>query len=106
MVKAFLAKYGGTIDGISADVAEAYSVGQVVQQAVTKNGSLDQAQLIATLHAGDTYKSVQGDVKFDATGQNTAGVAYLFQWQNGKFIPVYPPTGASAALEFPKPNWP
>src|SRR5215470_16333259 len=36
MVQAYIAKYGGTPDGISSDVAEAYSVGQVMAQAVTK----------------------------------------------------------------------
>ncbi len=107
MVKAYIAKYGGTPDGISSDVAEAYSVGQVVQQAVTKNNSLDQAKLIAELHSGDTFQTVQGDVKFDSTGQNVAAQAYLFQWQNGSLVPIYPASAAGAvAPEFPKPNWP
>jgi branched-chain amino acid transport system substrate-binding protein len=107
MVKAYIAKYGGTADGISSDVAEAYSVGQVVAQAVTKNNSLDNAKLIAELHSGDTFQSVQGDVKFDSTGQNTAALAYLFQWQKGALVPVYPASAQGAvAPEFPKPNWP
>ena len=38
MVKAYVAKYGGTASGINADVAEAYSVGEVVDQAVTQIG--------------------------------------------------------------------
>lgn len=106
MVQAYLAQYGGTADGISADVAEAYSVGQVVQQAVAKIGSLDNAKLITELHSGDTFQTVQGPVKFDPTGQNTAATAYLFQWQQGKFIPVYPSSVATAQVEFPKPQWP
>ncbi len=107
MVKAYLAKYGGTADGISSDVAEAYSVGQVIAQAVTKNNSLDQAKLIAELHSGDTFQTVQGDVKFDSTGQNIAALAYLFQWQNGSLLPIYPASAAGAVTpEFPKPNWP
>ncbi len=107
MVKAYLAKYGGTADGISSDVAEAYSVGQVVAQAVAKTGTLDNAKLIAELHSGDTFQSVQGAVKFDATGQNVAALAYLFQWQKGSLVPVYPPSAQGAvAPEFPKPNWP
>ncbi len=107
MVKAYLAKFGGTADGISSDVAEAYSVGQVVAQAVTKTGTLDNAKLIAELHSGDTFQSVQGDVKFDSTGQNVAALAYLFQWQKGSLVPVYPPSAQGAvAPEFPKPNWP
>lgn len=106
MVKAYLAQYGGTADEISSDVAEAYAVGQVVQQAVTKINSLDNAKLIQELHSGDTFTTVQGPVKFDSTGQNIAAQAYLFQWQKGSFIPVYPASAATASPEFPKPNWP
>jgi branched-chain amino acid transport system substrate-binding protein len=105
MVQAYVAKYGGTPDDISADVPEAYSVGQVLQQVVTQNNSLDNAKLIQTLHSG-TFDSVQGKVKFDSTGQNTMATAYLFQWQSGKLIPVFPTNVATAQPEFPKPNWP
>jgi branched-chain amino acid transport system substrate-binding protein len=106
MVSEYLAQYGGTASGISADVAEAYSVGQVVAQAVNKIGSLDQAKLIQELHS-DTFTSVQGPVKFDSTGQNTVIQSYLFQWQNGMLVPIFPAdtTGAQAP-EYPRPNWP
>jgi len=105
MVKAYLAKYGGTADAISADVAEAYSVGQVLEQAVNKIHSIDNTALIKELHSGDTFNSVQGPVKFDDSGQNSAAQAYLFQWQKGSFIPVYPPASATMSPEFPKPQW-
>lgn len=106
MVKAYLAKYGGTADAISADIAESYSVGQVLAQAATKINSINNAALIKELHSGDVFTSVQGDVKFDATGQNTAALAYLFQWQKGSLIPVYPANAAKASPLFPKPQWP
>ncbi len=105
MVKAYLAKYGGTADAISADVAEAYSVGQVLEQAVNKIHSIDNTALIKELHSGDTFNSVQGPVKFDDSGQNSAAQAYLFQWQKGSFIPVYPPASATMSPEFPKSQW-
>ncbi|MCL4393820.1 MAG: amino acid ABC transporter substrate-binding protein [Chloroflexi bacterium] len=105
-VKAYLAKYGGTADGINGDVAEGYAVGQVVHQAVTKVGSLDNAKIIAELHSGDTFTSIQGPVKFDDVGQNIVIKAFLFQWQKGKYLPVYPASAAAAPAEFPKPNWP
>ncbi len=105
MVKDYIAQYGGTPDQINGDVAEGYSVGQVVQQAVQKTGSLDNAKLIAELHSGDTFDSVQGPVKFDDVGENVALQAYLIQWQNGNFAPVYPSvTGGTP--EYPKANWP
>jgi len=106
MVQEYIAKYGGTAASISSDVAEGYAVGQVIQQAVTKVGSLDNKKLIAELHSGATYTTVQGPVKFDNTGQNTAATAYLFQWQNGSLVPVYPTNVASAQPEYPRPNWP
>jgi branched-chain amino acid transport system substrate-binding protein len=106
MIKAYLAKYKGTPEEVSADIAEAYSVGQVAFQAITKIKSLDKAKLLAELHSGDTFQSVQGPVKFDAIGQNSMALAYLFQWRKGTVIPVYPASVALAAPEFPKPNWP
>ena len=106
MVQEYLAKYGGTAADISSDVAEAYSVGQVVQQAATKINSIDNSKLIAELHSSVTYDSVQGPVKLDDTGQNTAATAYLFQWQSGNLVPVYPANVASAQPVYPRPNWP
>src|SRR5258708_5768557 len=50
MVAAYIAKYGGTAADMSSDVPEAYSVGQVVQQAVTQNHSLDNDKLLQTPH--------------------------------------------------------
>ena len=106
MVNAYLAKYGGNAADISSDVPEAWSVGQVVQQALQKIGTVDNAKLIQELHSGDTFQSVQGPVKFDSTGQNTAATAYLFQWQKGQLVPVYPASVATASPVFPKPAWP
>lgn len=106
MVQEYIAKYGGTADSISSDVAEAYSVGEVVQQAAKKINSIDNAKLIAELHSSDTYQTVQGPVKFDDTGQNVAATAYLFQWQKGTLVPVYPANVASAQPVYPKANWP
>jgi branched-chain amino acid transport system substrate-binding protein len=105
-VKDFIAKFGGTAGAMSADSPEAYSAGQVLQQAVEKVGSLDNAKIIAELHSGDTFHTVQGLVKFDSTGQNTAGLVFVFQWQGGQVKVVYPSGAAVAQPEYPKPNWP
>jgi branched-chain amino acid transport system substrate-binding protein len=106
MVEEYIAKYGGTASDINADVAEAYSVGEVVDQAVTHNKSLSNAELIRYLHSGVTLQSVQGTVKFTALGQNLQPAAFVFQWQNGSFSQVLP-TGApgSAVILYPKPHW-
>lgn len=104
MVQDYLAQYGGTANAINADVAEAYSVGQVLEQAVTKINSFENSKLINELHS-DTFNTVQGAVKFDETGQNTLGLSYLFQWQHGDFIPVYPSFAAAENPTFPKQPW-
>src|SRR4029077_8977233 len=88
MGKGDIAKYGGTASEVNADVAEAYSVGQVVTQAVQATHGLDNAKIIAYLHSGVTMQSVQGRVKFNASGENTALAAVTFQWQNGVVNPV------------------
>jgi branched-chain amino acid transport system substrate-binding protein len=106
MVQDYLAKYHGSTNDISVDVAEAYSVGQVLEQAVNKIHSIDHAKLITELHSNDTFQTVQGPARFNEQGQNVALSAYIFQWQKGAFIPVYPASQAAASPEFPKPNWP
>lgn len=104
-VSEFIAKYGGAAGDISADAAEAYSVGQVVDQAATKANSIDNKKLIDTLHTG-TYQTVQGPMSFDATGKPQGGVGvYIEQWQGGKAIFVYPASVAAAQPEYPKPAW-
>ncbi len=104
-VKAFISKYGGSPSDINSDAAEGYSVGQVVQQAVEKIKSLDNAKLITELHSGDTFQSIEGPVQFDTAGRNVAISAYVFQWQKGKYMPVYPKSVAMASPEFPKAAW-
>ncbi len=106
MVKAYLAQYGGTADGMNGDVAEGYAVGQVMQQVIEKIQSLDNAKILDELHSGATYDSVQGPVTFNDVGMNIAAKVLLFQWQNGKFLAIYPPAGAIAPPEYPKANWP
>jgi branched-chain amino acid transport system substrate-binding protein len=92
MVNEYVAQYGGNASGVNADVAEAYSVGQVAQQAVTATGGTDNAKIISYLHSGVTLNSVQGDVKFDSLGENGSAAAFVFQWQKSgtSFVQVLP----------------
>ena len=106
MVKDYLAKYGGTADGISADVAEAFSVGQTFQQAATKINSIDNVKITTELHSGATFQTVQGPVKFNDQGQNILATGYLFQWQKKALVSVYPASQATNPPEYPKPTWP
>jgi branched-chain amino acid transport system substrate-binding protein len=106
MVAAYVAKYGGSASGIGADVAEAYSVGQVAALAVTATGGTDNSKIISYLHSGVTLSSVQGPVKFDSLGRNLQATTFIFQWQNGKFVQVLP-VGAAGSVKIvnPKPAW-
>jgi branched-chain amino acid transport system substrate-binding protein len=106
MVKAYIAKYGGTPSDVNADVAEAYSVGQVLGQAVQATKGFDQAKITQYLKSGVTLNSVQGPVKFDPLGENTAQKTLTFQWQNGTLVQSIPTStpGASPPL-YPKPAW-
>jgi branched-chain amino acid transport system substrate-binding protein len=97
MVQDYIAKYGGTASGINADVAEAYSAGQVEAAAVKATGSLDQQTMADWLHK-NTVQTVVGPVAFDASGKNldTKTSALIFQWQPGQggtgadFVQVLP----------------
>ncbi len=106
MVNEYVAKYGGTPADVGADVAEAYSVGQAVAQAVAATHSLDNSKIIAYLHSGVTLNTVQGPVKFNSLGENGAAAAFVFQWQKGNQVQVLP-VGASGSkpATYPKPNW-
>jgi len=106
MVQEYVAKYGGTAGGVNADVAEAYAVGQVAEQAVVATGGTDNQKIISYLHSGVTLNSVQGKVHFDALGENGAATAFIFQWQHGAFHQVLP-LGApgSDPITATKPHW-
>jgi branched-chain amino acid transport system substrate-binding protein len=105
MVNEYVAQYGGTRDGVNADVAEAYSVGQIMAQAVTATHGTDNAKIIAYLHSGVPLSSVQGPVRFDALGENGAAAAFVFQWQQGRFVQVLPTMAGSVSILDPKPPW-
>ncbi|HUY16810.1 MAG TPA: amino acid ABC transporter substrate-binding protein [Acidimicrobiales bacterium] len=106
MVAAYIKKYGGTAATVSADVAEAYSVGQVINQAVVATKGFDNKKIIAYLHSGVTLTSVQGGVKFDKLGENNTATAFTFQWQGSKFVQVNPTADkASKPILYPKPVW-
>jgi branched-chain amino acid transport system substrate-binding protein len=106
LVAEYVKDYGGTASDVNADVAEAYSVGEVTAQAVNATHSLTGSKIIAYLHSNVTLTSVQGPVKFNSIGENTKAIAFIFQWQNGKFVQILPSNATgSVPVLFPKPNW-
>jgi branched-chain amino acid transport system substrate-binding protein len=107
MVKAYIAQYGGTAADINADVAEAYSVGEITASAVAATKGVDNKKITAYLHSGVTLQTVQGPVKFDSSGENTVAQKFIFQWQKGGTFVQVLPSGAtgSVAIVNPKPHW-
>jgi branched-chain amino acid transport system substrate-binding protein len=108
MVAEYVAQYKVSAASVNADVAEAYSVGHVVQQAITAVGSVDNAKIITYLHGGNTLTTVQGPVKFDALGENSDAASFVFQWQNNgtKYLQVLPAAApGSVPIIATKPAW-
>lgn len=106
MVKEYIAKYGGSPSSVNADVAEAYSVGQVLTQAVEATHGFNQQKIIKYLKSGVTLNSVQGPVKFNKLGENLAQKTLTFQWQGGTLQQVIPTTAAGSVKPlYPKPAW-
>jgi branched-chain amino acid transport system substrate-binding protein len=90
MVSLYLKMFHGTANNISADVAEAFSTGQVLTQAVDHIKSTSNSDLEKYLHSNVTFQSVQGPVKFLADGENGAATPFVFQWQHGTLQDVLP----------------
>jgi len=100
----YVTMFGGTPGDIPEDAANAFTVGQVLEQAIKKIGSIDNTALINELHQG-TYKTVVGPISFDETGA-PQGNYMLLQWQGDNFIIVGPGSRAQADPKAPpKPNW-
>jgi branched-chain amino acid transport system substrate-binding protein len=113
MVQEYIARYGGTGSDINADVAEAYSAGQVMADAVDSVG-LDQKRIIGFLHSrGTQFDTVQGlaqwgkYVKGRPSGQNLKASSFVFQWQTvARFVQVLSPQGKpSPHILVSKPPW-
>ena len=106
MVSEYVSLYGGTRSGVNADVAEAYSVGQVMAQAIEATGGTDNAKIIQYLHNDVMLNTVQGPVKFDALGENGIAAAFIFQWQRGSLNQVLPANmPGSQSITVTKPPW-
>ena len=106
MVQDYIAKFGGTTSDINADVAEAYSAGEILADAVTATHGTDNAKIISYLHTlKASLPTAQGPVKFAPNGANNAQHGLIFQWQNGQFLPVLGGAVGDARVLAAKPPW-
>nr|WP_042197280.1 amino acid ABC transporter substrate-binding protein [Kibdelosporangium sp. MJ126-NF4]CEL22856.1 Leucine-, isoleucine-, valine-, threonine-, and alanine-binding protein [Kibdelosporangium sp. MJ126-NF4]CTQ89996.1 Leucine-, isoleucine-, valine-, threonine-, and alanine-binding protein [Kibdelosporangium sp. MJ126-NF4] len=87
------------------DAADAFAAGQVLQEAVTKVGRIDQVALADWLRANEV-PTILGPLKWAANGEPQSSYM-LAQWQNGKVEVVSPKLAATTdKIVFPKPAWP
>jgi len=103
MAAKYVEMFGGEAANIPEDTANAFTVGQVLQQAVEKIQSIDNAALIEELHQG-TYQTVVGPLSFNEVGQ-PLGSYMILQWQGDNFNIVVPPESAQADPVWPKAEW-
>jgi len=101
--KGYTAKFGGTAQQVDDSSAEAYAVGQLIQEVAQKTGKIDNATIIQSLHSG-TWPTILGDLSWSANG-SPKGSFNLVQWQGGKLLPVFPSSVAQATPIATKPNW-
>jgi branched-chain amino acid transport system substrate-binding protein len=109
MVQEYIAKYGGTASDINADVAESYSVGEVLADAVTAVG-MNQQKIISYLHSGVVLNTVQGLAQWGpgpgGVNLKSVNATSIFQWQAGaRFLKVLPAGGDSVQIKAVKPAW-
>jgi branched-chain amino acid transport system substrate-binding protein len=102
-VAAYLKKYGGKADAIDPGSAEAYAVGQLVEQVAAKTKKIDNKTIIATLHQG-VWPVIEGNLSWNADG-SPKGSTLMVEWVDGKLVPVYPQATALHAPTTPKPAW-
>jgi branched-chain amino acid transport system substrate-binding protein len=103
MAAKYVEMFGGEPAEVAEDTANAFTVGQVLQQAVENIQSIDNAALIEELHRG-TYQTVVGPLSFDASGK-PLGDYMLLQWQGDNFNIVAPASSAQSDPVWPKPAW-
>lgn len=117
-VKDVLAKYrerakGQGIDPFGFNFAPfGYAAGQVLAAAVEATKSLDHVKLAAYMHS-NSFKTVVGEIAFDADGEWVKPRSLLTQWQDltgndinqlidmKKWVVVWPPEHKTADMQFP-----
>jgi branched-chain amino acid transport system substrate-binding protein len=99
----YVQKFGGTATTIDNTSAEAYAVGQLVEEVAAKTGRVDNATIIKSLHTG-SWPTVVGNLSWDASG-SPSGNFVLVQWIDGRLQPVFPTDRAAHEPLAVKPAW-
>ncbi|MBN2570328.1 MAG: ABC transporter substrate-binding protein [Deltaproteobacteria bacterium] len=87
----------------------AYESVYILAGAIERAGSLDPDKIVAEIEKTD-YEGVIGKVRFNKNHQVIYGddpketaVCLSYQWQDGKMVPIYPPSIAEGEVKLP--NW-
>jgi len=64
-----------------------YAATQVLAEGIAKAGAVDGKKIADALHAG-TFQTVVGEIQFDKKGDVVKPAYVLFQWSNGKSVPL------------------
>jgi len=117
-IDAFLAKYQARAKDAGTDPLGyyippfTYAAAQILAQAVSDTGSLDQEKLAADMH-GKTFKTIVGDVTFGPDGEWARPRMLTIQYRNvkgndlsqfthpGTQIILYPPDLKTGSLRYP-----
>jgi branched-chain amino acid transport system substrate-binding protein len=103
----FVESYTALHDGEPAeDAANAYTVGQIVAQAVEAVGGVDDQAALRDHIRETTFETVVGDISFDDAGR-PQGSYMVLQWQDGQIETVLPEDSPAKTADpiFPKPEW-
>jgi branched-chain amino acid transport system substrate-binding protein len=88
------------------DPANAFTVGQIVQQAVEEVGSVEDQDALRDYIRENEFETIVGPLSFNERGEPQSAHMIL-QWQNGRIEIVLPDDDQvkSAEMIFPKPAW-
>jgi branched-chain amino acid transport system substrate-binding protein len=117
-VESFLAKYQARAAAAGVDELGfyqppfAYAAMQVLEQAVTATGSLDDDKLAAYIHK-NAFQTIVGEIKFNELGEWAVARPIMIQFQNvqgagldqyktgHRQVIVYPPQYKDGELQYP-----
>ncbi|MGH2774526.1 MAG: amino acid ABC transporter substrate-binding protein [Actinomycetota bacterium] len=88
------------------DPANAYTVGQIVQQAVEEVGSVEDQDALRDYIRDNEFETIVGPLTFNERGEPESAHMIL-QWQDGEIEIVLPEDEAvqTSELVLPKPTW-
>jgi branched-chain amino acid transport system substrate-binding protein len=104
--KEFVAAYAKAYKNAAPaeDAADAFAAAQILQEAVEKTKSLDQAKIKDWLHKNEV-PTILGPLSWNEKGE-PQGDFILAQWQSGKVQVVGPKEAATSdSIVYPKPDW-